>query len=409
MAIAGELNILAINAGSSSIKFGLYRVNPILASVFEGEIRDIGSVHSCFIVRGAATTDALERRFVIPDHETAVQVLIEWLIGRLAPSLLDAIAHRVVHGGAHMAATQLIDSALLATLYDSATADPEHLPQELRLIETMRRHYPDVIHLACFDSAFHSSMPQVASMIPIPRRYFQAGIRRFGYHGLSCAYVMRNLADAIGPAAAAGKVVLAHLGGGASITAVEAGRGRDTTMGFTPAGGIPMGSRSGDIDPGIAWYCARKEQMTPASFNAMVNHESGLLGVSGTTGDLRQLMLREKSDSHAADAVAIFCYQTRKSICAMAGAIKGIDTLVFMGGIGENAAVARARICEGLEHIGVVLDLELNLSNAAVISAEYSAVIVRIIRTDEQWMIAEQARMLLTGTCGSDSESTRHE
>ncbi|PLY39796.1 acetate kinase [Janthinobacterium sp. ROICE36] len=395
MVIPGETHILAINAGSCSIKFGLFKLNAALTPVFNGEIRDFGSIHSCFIVHGDASTDALERTFAIPDRVTAVEVLMEWLVERLAPSSLAAIAHRVVHGGAHRAPSRPIDKALLASLYDSVTADPDHLPQELHLIEELHRNFPGVAQIACFDSAFHSAMPPVASIIPIPRRYYDAGIRRFGFHGLSCAYLMKQLANLVDTQAAAGKVVLAHLGGGASITAVEGGQGRDTTMGLTPAGGIPMGSRSGDLDPGIAWYCSRKDQMTPAQFNHMVNHESGLLGVSGTSGDLRQLLSDAPGDAHAAEAVALFCYQARKAICAMAGAIDGVDTLIFTGGIGENSAAARARICAGLAHIGVRIDEPSNLINAAVISADASAVKVLIIRTDEQWMIAEEARLML--------------
>lgn len=395
MSIPFTSHILAINAGSSSIKFALFTVAPILTAVFEGEISGIGGHRSCFVVRGSDKADTLERIFVIPERVTAVNVLVEWLTGRLAPASLVAIAHRVVHGGLHLAASEEIDGPLLVALYDCATADPEHLPQELHLIEILRRQYPDAAHIACFDSAFHSVMPPVASMIPVPFRYFEAGVRRFGYHGLSCAYLMRHLGSIVGPVGAAGKVILAHLGGGASVTAVEGGHSRDTTMGFTPAGGLPMGSRSGEIDPGFAWHCARTEQMTPARFNHMVNHESGLLGISGISGDLRELMARESGDARAAHAVAMFCYQTRKAICAMAAAIKGVDTLVFTAGIGANSAEARARICDGLAHIGVLIDHARNHDNAAVISADASSVTVRVFRTDEQWMIAEEARMWL--------------
>lgn len=396
-------HILAINAGSSSIKFALYKTMPILTAIFEGEISGIGRSRSRFIVRGRDSSDILERSFSIPERVTAVHVLVEWLTGRLAPDSVCAIAHRVVHGGVHLASSQEIDGALMGVLYDSVNADPEHLPQELHLIEMLRRKYPDAVHIACFDSAFHAVMPAVARMMPIPHRYYEAGIRRFGYHGLSCAFLMRQLGGVIGPDAAAGKVILAHLGGGSSVTAVEGGHSRDTTMGLSPAGGIAMGSRSGDIDPGLAWYCAREEQMTPAQFNHMVNHESGLLGVSGTTGDLRELMDREKTDARAAQAVALFCYQARKAICAMAAAIQGVDTLVFTAGVGANSAEARARICEGLAHIGVIIDHERNHNSASLISADRSAVKVRVIDTDEQWMIAEEARMLLGRTPVSDA------
>jgi acetate kinase len=408
MMIPNTSHILAINAGSSSIKFALFEGESILAALFEGEISGIGSPRSCFIVRGSDSADSLERTFVIPEHVTAAHVIVEWLTGRLAPGALCAIAHRVVHGGVHLASSQEIDGEMLCELYDSATADPEHLPHELRLIEMLRRQYPEAAHVACFDSAFHAVMPAVASMMAIPYRYHDAGIRRFGYHGLSCAYLMRQLGGVIGPDAAARKVILAHLGGGASVTAVEGGHSRDTTMGFSPAGGIAMGCRSGDIDPGLAWYCARKEQMTPAQFNHMVNHEAGLLGVSGISGDLRELMAHEKTDARAAQAVALFCYQARKAICAMAAAIKGVDTLVFTAGVGANSAEARARICDGLAHIGVLIDDERNHDDAALISADGSAVNVRVIRTDEQWMIAEEARTLLGRSAATNVREASH-
>ena len=408
MIISSRSHILALNAGSSSIKFALYKVTPVLTAVFEGEISGIGSARSCFIARGSASTDTLERTFVIPERVTAVHVLVEWLTERLAPESLCAVAHRVVHGGVHSVSSEEIDSVMLSELYDSATADPEHLPQELHLIEMLRRQYPDAAHMACFDSAFHAVMPDVASMMAIPYRYYDSGVRRFGYHGLSCAYLMRQLGGVIGPDAAARKVILAHLGGGASVTAVEGGHSRDTTMGFSPAGGIAMGCRSGDIDPGLAWYCARKEKMTPAAFNHMVNHEAGLLGVSGTSGDLRELMAHEKTDARAAQAVALFCYQARKAICAMAAAIKGVDTLVFTAGVGANSAEARARICDGLAHIGVLIDHQRNHANAALISADGSAVTVRVIRTDEQWMIAEEARMLLGRVAANNIQKPSH-
>lgn len=387
-------HILSINAGSSSIKFALFKCEPQLVLVFDGAIDDIGGPRSSFTVRESAV-NMLERRFAIPESITAVNVLVEWLTARLQPADLAAVAHRVVYGGPGYSATQAVDAAMLTTLYDAVTSEPAHLPQEVRLIETLRRHYPDAAHIACFDSGFHATMPKVASMLPIPRRYEAQGLRRYGFHGLSCAYLTRKLADVAGASAAAGKVVIAHLGGGASVTAVENGRSRDTTMGLTPAGGIMMGKRSGDLDPGLAWHLGRGEQMTPAAFHHMVNHQSGVLGISDTSADLRVLLDRQGVDSRAAEAVEMFCYQARKAICAMAGAIDGIDTLIFTGGIGENADEVRRRICAGLSHLGVTLDPARNLGDAPVISTGTSRVCVRVMHTDEQWMIAEEARQLL--------------
>jgi len=400
-------HILSINAGSSSIKFALFKCGPTLDLVFDGAISDIGGPRSSFSVRECAA-GMLERRFAIPESVTAVNVLVEWITSRLQAADVAAVAHRVVYGGPGLSATQAVDTAMLNALYDGASSEPAHLPQEIRLIETLRRHYPDAAHIACFDNGFHATMPKVASMLPIPRRYDAQGLRRYGYHGLSCAYLTRKLAEVAGPSAAAGKLVIAHLGGGASVTAVEGGRSRDTTMGLTPTGGMMMGKRSGDLDPGLAWQLGRREQMSPAAFHHMVNHQSGVLGVSGTSADLRVLLDLQGVDSRAAEAVEMFCYQARKAICAMAGAIDGMETLIFTGGIGENADEVRRRICAGLTHLGVVLDPARNLGDAPVISTGASPVCVRVMRTDEQWMIAEEARQWLATTCPMRQEEVTH-
>ena len=313
---------LAINAGSSSIKFALYRAEPALAVVFDGSIDGIGGAHACFSARGAPG-DTITRRFAIPERVTAVNVLLDWLGERIAAASLCAIAYRIVHGGLDCTSTREISAALLGQLHDAVRDEPDHLPQEVHLIETLRRRYPAAAHIACFDSSFHANLPAVASTLAIPHRFGAAGVRRYGYHGLSCAWMMRELTRLDGAGAADGKVILAHLGGGSSITAVQCGVSRDTTMGLTPAGGIPMGKRSGDIDPGLAWHCTRKEAMTQAQFLHMLNHESGLLGVSGRSADLRVLLEHEALDSRCAAAVELFVYQTRKAICAMAGAACG--------------------------------------------------------------------------------------
>ena len=392
---------LAINAGSSSIKFALYRAEPVLSVVFEGSIDGIGGAHACFSACGAPG-DTITRHFAIPERVTAVNVLVDWLGERIDPASLRATAHRVVHGGLEFTSTQEISAAMLGVLHDAVRGEPEHLPQEVHLIEMLRRRYPASSHVACFDSSFHARMPAAASTLAIPHRFNEAGVRRYGYHGLSCSWMMGELARVDGAAAADGKVVLAHLGGGSSITAVQFGVGHDTTMGLTPAGGIPMGKRSGDIDPGLAWHCMRKEAMTPAQFHHMLTHESGLLGVSGRSADLRVLLEHEGIDSRSAAAVELFVYQTRKAICAMAGAIDGVDTLVFAGGIGENSADVRMRICARLSHLGIELDPERNNANQGVISSSASRVKVRVMSTNEQWVLADEARLLLNSTHGSN-------
>lgn len=394
MALVHDRHVLAINAGSSSIKFALFKSGPAREIVFRGAISDIGSTRSRFAASGSAG-DTFERHLAIDGHGDATRVLARWLAGRLAPAALEAIVHRLVYGGPGYAATQLIDAAMLAALHGTSSSEPEHLPHEIGLIEALRGAYPGSAHIACFDSGFHATMPLVASMLPIPRRYHDLGIKRYGFHGLSCAWLMAELSRVAGPQAAAGKVVIAHLGGGASVTAVENGRSCDTSMGLTPAGGIMMGKRSGDLDPGLAWQLARSEYLSQPGFNHMVHHESGLLGVSGTSADLRELLASQASDSRAAEAVDMFCYQARKAVCAMAGAIDGIETLIFSGGTGEHSAEVRARVCAGLSHLGVALDPACNDAGSPVISRPSGSVCVRVMGTDEESMMAGEARNLL--------------
>lgn len=384
--------ILAINAGSSSIKFAVFASGPDLHAVLRGAISDIGG-RSSFTVAGGEDC-SFTRHFAIPEHITAAKVLLEWLAERVPAATLAVVAHRIVYGGPGCDRPRALDHDLMAELYASASNEPDHLPQALHLAEALRRQIPGAAQLACFDSAFHASMPVLASTLPIPRRYAALGIRRYGFHGLSCAWLMRELERRAGPAAA-GKVVIAHLGGGASVTAVEGGQSRDTTMGLTPSGGMMMGRRSGDLDPGLAWRLMRQEQMSAASFHNMVNHQSGLLGVSGSSADLRTLVAASGRDSRAAEAVDMFCYSARKSICAMAGAIDGIETLLFSGGAGEHGPEVRAQICAGLAHLGVQLDPDANLAGAEIVSTPVSRVCVRVMHTDEEWMMGEAAQAWL--------------
>ena len=284
---------------------------------------------------------------------------------------------------------------MIEELHQLSPFDPEHLPEEILLTEAFHRRFPDLPQIACFDTAFHHDLPRVAQLLPIPRRYDARGVRRYGFHGLSCAYLMEELSRVAGAKAARGRVILAHLGNGASITAVHGGRSIDTSMSFTPTAGLPMSTRSGDLDPGLGWYLSRTENVTAKQFHHIVNHESGLLGVSETSSDMRELLAREKEDVRAAEAVALFCYQAKKWICGMAGALEGLDTLVFAGGIGEKAPKIRARICDGLEFLGIELDRKQNAANAAVISRKTGRVAVRVIRTDEEWMIAKTVGKVL--------------
>jgi acetate kinase len=391
--------ILALNAGSTNIKFSLFHPGEGQGQeadhILEGCVEGIGSGNGCFRVVAANPEHSFSRHFGIPERYNAAQVLMDWLGEHVDPAGLKAIGHRVVHGGPNYWAPQLLDPAIRQDLHKLTSFDPDHLPLELLMIDTLAQKYPAVPQVACFDTAFHHAMPRLARMVAIPRRYEARGVRRYGFHGLSCAFLVEELERLAGRPAAHGRVILAHLGGGASITAVKGGQSVDTSMGMTPAGGLPMASRSGDVDPGLAWYLERTEKLTASQFNHMVNHDSGLLGISETSGDMQVLLAAQKDDVRAAEAVALFCYQARKTVCAMAGALAGVDTLVFSGGVGEHAAHVRASICEGLGFLGVNLDQTRNAKGEAVISHDDSAVTVRVIPTNENRMIARQVGALL--------------
>ena len=262
----------------------------------------------------------------------------------------------MVQGGPHYLDPQRVDSAMLAELKRISAFNPVHLPCEIALIEMIAAKFPQAVQVACFDTAFHRHMPRVARMLAIPRRYEAMGVQRYGFHGLSYAGLMKELESVAGTPAANGRVILAHLGQGSSMAAVRGGQGIDTSMGFTPAAGLMMGTRSGDLDPGLVSFLAHTERMSPAGFDHMINRESGLLGVSETSSDMQELIAHESSDPRAAEAVAMFCYQAKKLIGAYAAALGGLDTLVFAGGIGENAPAVRARICQGLDFLGLELD-----------------------------------------------------
>jgi len=307
---------------------------------------------------------------------------------RAAP---DAVGHRVVHGMLHTQ-PERVSPDLLTELRRIASFDPEHLPREIELIEAMQRHYPAVPQVACFDTAFHRGMPARATLLPIPRRYAAQGVQRYGFHGLSYTFLMQELLRLGDRAASRGRVILAHLGSGASLAAVHDGRCVDTSMAFTPAAGLVMGTRSGDLDPGLASYLMLTESMSASQFQIMINEQSGLLGISESSADVRDLLERESTDGCAREAIEIFCYQAKKWIGGYTAALGGLDTLVFAGGIGENAAAVRRRICDGLQYLGIELDDSLNDRHAACIST--GRVAVRVIRTDEESVIAS-----LTAQC----------
>jgi acetate kinase len=378
--------ILTINGGSSSIKFAIYQAKEPLKRKLFGKLDRIGVSGTNLTVDGEAASISLPAS----DRKSAANFLLDWLDKQTLFDSVRAVGHRVVHGMQH-SEPEVVTQELLDELHRISPYDPDHLPGEIELIETFLHRHPKTPQVACFDTAFHRTMPRVAQMLPIPRRY---GLQRYGFHGLSYEYLMEELAH-LGNAS--GRVILAHLGNGASIAAVRDGKSIDTSMGFTPTAGLVMSTRSGDLDPGVAPYLARTTAMSTQQFYEMVNHDSGLLGVSETSSDMRDLLAREEQDVRASEAVALFCYQAKKWIGAFAAALGGLDTLVFAGGIGENASPVRARICGGLQFLGVEIDEPCNAGNSPVISGNGSRVTVRVIPTNEELMIARSVSRILEG------------
>ena len=391
---------LTINGGSSSIKFALYQAGEPLTRTLHGKVDRIGLPDTNLTCNDESTKQPIRQNLSAADHPSAANALIDWLEKQIDFASVKGVGHRVVHGMQHTE-PEIVTQDLLDELQRISPNDPDHMPREIELMKTFRQRHPKLPQVACFDTAFHQKMPRVAKLLPLPRRFDAQGIQRYGFHGLSYTYLMEELTRLGDPAAKKGRVILAHLGNGASLAAVGDGESIDTSMGFTPTAGLVMSTRSGDLDPGLAPYLARTEQMNNRQFYEMVNHESGLLGVSETSSDMRDLLDHETRDVRAAEALALFCYQVKKWIGSFAAALGGLDTLVFAGGIGENAPVIRARICEGLNFLGVEIHEARNAGNATVISADKARVTVRVIRTDEELMIARSVCRLLDSSTGN--------
>jgi acetate kinase len=386
--------ILSINGGSSSIKFSLYRIKEPLEQLYNGEIENIGSKKSTLNFNN--NTDQQKNSFDIEatNHDEAANHLIDWLEKQEHFDSVKAIGHRIVHGMKHTK-PELINDDLLNELKKISAFDPEHLPEEIKLIEVFKKRHPALKQIACFDTSFHTSMPVVAKLLSIPRRYYEMGIQRYGFHGISYSYLLEELKRIAGEETSKGRIILAHLGSGASLAAVKDEKSIDTSMGFTPTSGLPMGTRTGDLGPGVAWYLMQHEKLTPKEFNHLINHESGLLGISETNSDARELMKIENTDNRAKEAIELFCYQTKKWIGSFAAALGGLEVLVFSGGIGEHSSEVRSKICAGLEFLGIELDEINNRNNEDVISVKKSRVCVRVIKTNEELMIAKMVHDIL--------------
>ncbi len=388
--------ILAVNTGSSSVKFSCYRMGERGDTLFSGSLTGIGTDRTVFSVRAGNEKLIAKERVFAPDHERACIHVFSWIMTNCDTERPDAIGHRMVHGGSVFSASAVVTPALIELLAELSPFASEHQPRALNAVNLAGEQFPGVLQVVCFDTAFHSSMPIVASLYPLPKSVRNQGVQRYGFHGLSCEYLLEALQEEKGTEVSGEKIIFAHLGNGASITAVRDGKSIDTTMGFSPAGGLVMGTRTGDLDPGVMLFLMEQNHMTVSQIKDLVNRHSGLLGVSGISSDMRDLLELEKEDDAARYAIELFCYQARKNIGALTAVLGGLNTLVFTGGIGEHSSEIRTRICKDLEYLGITIDEKKNCDNKPVISKNEGIVSVKIINTNEELMIARHTYAVLT-------------
>jgi acetate kinase len=375
--------ILALNSGSSSLKFGLYRVGASGAeALLSGEAEAIGGAKAAFHAGGARGETIVSDASPIPSQQEAIARIAALIADQALPAPA-AIGHRVVHGGPKLRRHCRIDADVMAELESAVDFAPLHAPSILAVIRYAQEHFPRTPNVACFDTAFHARMPPVARALPIARQLRSEGVERYGFHGLSCESIVRQLGAEIPE-----RLIIAHLGNGASVTAVKAGASIDTSMGLTPTGGLMMGTRCGDLDPSVLIYLMRKQSLDAAALEDLLDRHSGLLGVSGLASDMRALHEASPANADARLAVSMFCMSARKHIAGMIAALNGVDMIVFTGGIGENDAIARAGICEGLSWMGVALDAALNHAGATSISAPSSRCAIRVLPSMEDEEIA---------------------
>lgn len=388
------MRVLTINSGSSSIKFSLYDIAEKEEMLLSGRLERIGQSSGLFTASGPKG-EVIRKECYLPGHGDALKELFGFLDESYGGHI-ECVGHRVVHGGSVYARPHIIDGILLNALNGLKRFAPEHLPHEITAIEAVKAVYPELKQVACFDTAFHRDMPWFAQTFPVTRGLKDEGVIRYGFHGLSYEYIMEELRS-ISKDEADGRVIIAHLGNGASMAAVKGGKGFDTTMGFTPAGGLMMSTRSGDLDPGVVLYLIKDKGLGADEANVLLNKRSGLLGISGSSSDMKDLLSKENTDKKASEAITLFCYQARKYIGALSAAIGGIDTLVFTGGMGENSPEVRERILDGLGFLGIRIDGKRNRGGDGVISDGSGPVKVRIIKTNEELIIAREAKKVLAG------------
>jgi acetate kinase len=377
--------LLTVNTGSSSLKFAVYD-NEANRREKTVSVERIGAPETLLQI-----TQSSPIQVVAQNHRGAIDQVLTRL-PELLRSTVRAIGHRLVHGGADHHEPKFITSSLIDELKQLRDIDPTHTPQAVGVIEGLMERFPGVPQIACFDTGFHRSMPAVAQWYPLPRWTIETGVRRYGFHGLSCESIVSQLQHM---GAGGGRLLIAHLGNGGSVTAVRNGTSVDTSMGFSPTGGLMMGTRSGDLDPTVITYIARKRTLDTNAVDRLVNEQSGLLGFSRVSRDMRDVLRAAASNAEAAEAIDLYCYIARKHFAALIAVLEGVDTIVFTGGIGENAAPVRENICAGLQHLGVQLDRQRNRTNNPVISNESSGVVVRVIHTDEELVIAKHVARLL--------------
>jgi len=383
--------ILVINTGSSSLKFGLYaEQNGDEQVLLDGLADGIGQSSGTLEVKDAAGKELRSENVSFASRHDALSHAARWL-DELSPGKPYAIGHRVVHGGPRLVQHQPITPALVAELQACVHFAPLHIPMAIQLISEAEQSYPDVPQFACFDTAFHRTMPETAARFPLSRQLFEQGIRRYGFHGLSYESIVHQLSDKL-----PSRTVMAHLGSGASLVAVRDGRSVDTSMGLTPTGGIPMATRTGDLDPGVFLYLQRAKGMDSDSLETLLNRDAGLAALSGETGDMRQLEIAaDKGDHDAGFAIEVFCVSIRKVVAAYASVLGGLDMLIFAGGIGEHSARVRSGVCEGLRFLGILVDEQRNQANQVTISGSGSAVRVCVVASQEDRQIARHCRAMM--------------
>jgi acetate kinase len=386
-----QLYVLALNSGSSSLKFGLYGVGPSrIERLFSGEVESIGDKSGKCHAADSRGNGSLSETGSIPSQREAI-IRIGRLLDDAKMPMPAAIGHRIVHGGPRLRQHCLIDDSVLAQLEAAIAFAPLHIPSALSVIRLAREHFPGLPQAACFDTTFHAELPEVARVLPISKELQSEGIHRYGFHGLSCESILRQLGCGL-----PNRIVIAHLGNGASVTAVKGGRSIDTSMGLTPTGGVIMGTRSGDLDPGVLVYLMREKKFDAAMLEELVDHRSGLLGISGVGSDMRRLHEAASTNADARLAIQMFCYSVRKQVAAMIAALGGVDLIVFTGGIGENDVAARAAICGGLSWLGVSLDPARNRSGENPISGPPSRCAVYVLPSQEDEQIARHTRVLFS-------------